>query len=135
MKDQSTSHKKTYRQSYNASVKYLNVSLPLKTHAALLLKAKQHNLAATTYFRNLALKAFYAELIAPPEIEQELHELTLLIRNIANNVNQMARYSNTVRKLIDEQKLLRELQQLELSIKNYTQNKLKDPHDHQINDP
>ena len=120
MNEQKKSAKKAYRKSYDATVKYINVSLPLTTHAAFLRKAKQHKLSVTTYFRNLALKAFHFELIASPQIEKDLHDLTLLIRNIANNINQIARHSNTVRKLISERELLRELHNLELSIKSYT---------------
>ena len=135
MNERKKKDKKTYRKNYDATVKYINISLPLTTHAAFLRKAKQHKLSLTTYFRNLALKAFHTELIASPQIEKDLHDLTLLIRNIANNINQIARHSNTVRKLINEQQLLRELHQLELSIKNYTQDKLRDNHDHQIYEP
>lgn len=135
MNEQKKTDQKTYRKNYDATVKYINVSLPLTTHAAFLRKAKQHKLSITTYFRNLALKAFHSELIASPQIEKDLHDLTLLIRNIANNINQIARHSNTVHKLINEQQLLRELHHLELSIKNYTQDKLRDNHDHQIYEP
>ena len=63
----------------------------------------------------------------PPAIEQELKELRLLMRNIANNVNQMARHSNTIRHVDDEQGLFKHLHLLEETILTYTRNRLRDP--------
>ena len=55
-------------------------------------------------------------------IENELHSLSLLIRNIANNVNQMAHYSNTLNYMVEEQNLLGHLQNLDSSLKNTVNN-------------
>ena len=61
----------------------------------------------------------------PTSIQEELQELRFLIRNIANNVNQMAWHSNRVKYVVDENKLFVELQKLQLLIAEYATGKLK----------
>ena len=58
-------------------------------------------------------------------IEKELHSLGLLVRNIANNVNQMAHHSNSLNYMIEEQNLLGYLQNLDESMKTTINNLTK----------
>ena len=62
----------------------------------------------------------------PTHLQEELKQLSLLVRNIANNMNQIARHSNRVGDLItdDEQSLLTHLKSLENEIYAYTRRKL-----------
>lgn len=46
-------------------------------------------------------------------IEEELNNVSLLIRNIANRVNQIAHRSNTLNVMVDEQGLLNHLKDLD----------------------
>lgn len=58
-------------------------------------------------------------------IENELHSLSLLVRNIANNVNQMAHHSNSLNFMVEEQNLLGYLQNLDESMKTTINNLTK----------
>jgi len=73
----------------------------------------------------MALAYSQQQTLTPNAVIEELKELKYLIRNIANNVNQMAHYSNTVHALVEENEFLAEIQKLESVVKDYTNNKLK----------
>lgn len=61
----------------------------------------------------------------PTSVQEELQELRFLIRNIANNVNQMAWHSNRVKYVVDENKIFLELQKLQSVIFEYATGKLR----------
>lgn len=94
--------------------------------------ALKENTKAGIVIRNMALAYLQGNRL--PEIgekkklesiENELHSLSLLIRNIANNVNQMAHHSNTLNYMIEEQNLLEYLQDLDKSMKETITNLTK----------
>jgi uncharacterized protein Yka (UPF0111/DUF47 family) len=64
------------------------------------------------------------KVFVPKEIEEELKELRFLIRNIANNVNQIAHHSNLVEKLVNENEFLMEIKKLEDAVFDYTKKRL-----------
>ena len=49
-------------------------------------------------------------------IRDELQEIKFLLRNVANNINQIAHYSNRVKHMIDENGLLLEVQKMEQAV-------------------
>ena len=69
--------------------------------------------------RNAALKS--------QAVEAELRELRFLISNIANNVNQMARHSNRLKHVTDENEVFQKLHELEQLVTDFTNNRLKQP--------
>ncbi|MEY8215298.1 MAG: hypothetical protein RPR97_12570 [Colwellia sp.] len=91
--------------------------------------ALKENTKAGVVIRNMALAYLQGNRL--PEvgekkklesIEKELHSLSLLMRNIANNVNQMAYHSNSLNYMVEEQDLLEYLRKLDDSIKNTVNN-------------
>ena len=123
-------HKK-YKRDYLKLNKALSVTIPIENYQELESRAKAWKMKPTTLFRELALSQLDEIGLVPEFIETELKELRFLILNIANNVNQMAHHSNTIRSLVDEKGLLRELRRLEESINDYTHDRLKKvTHDH-----
>ena len=52
-------------------------------------------------------------------VESELTKLTFLVRNIANNVNQIARHSNRVDSLVNEYELLEHLKALDQEVERF----------------
>jgi tRNA A37 threonylcarbamoyltransferase TsaD len=61
----------------------------------------------------------------PPELKEDLSTLTFLLRNVANNINQMAHISNATKQVVDDYKLFEYLKQMEDSIKRYVNTKIK----------
>jgi len=91
--------------------------------------ALKENTKAGIVIRNMALAYLQGnrlpsleEKLRLEKIETELHGLSLLVRNIANNVNQMAHHSNTLNYMIDEQHLLQHLQNLDKNVKDTIHN-------------
>lgn len=94
--------------------------------------ALKENTKAGVVIRNMALAYLQGNRL--PEvgekkrleaIENELHSLTLLVRNIANNVNQMAHYSHSLNQMIEEKELLEYLKKLDMSVKESISNLTK----------
>ena len=73
-----------------------------------------------TFVKSLLSSYLNNEPFIPHKLEQDLEALSKYIRNIANNVNEMAHYSHQLREMRDEQNLLLELQKLEKAVKSFT---------------
>lgn len=91
--------------------------------------ALKENTKAGIVIRNMALAYLQGNRLPSLEektkldtIEKEIHSLGLLVRNIANNVNQMAHHSNSLNYMIEEQNLLQYLQALDKNIKDTINN-------------
>ena len=91
--------------------------------------ALKENTKAGIVIRNMALAYLQGNRLPSLEektkldtIEKEVHSLGLLVRNIANNVNQMAHHSNSLNYMIEEQNLLQYLQTLDKNIKDTINN-------------
>lgn len=82
--------------------------------------SKKHNTKPTSFVKSILLAYINHQPLVPNNIENELKELSFLIRNIANNINQMAHHSHTLKHIKDEQGLLLQLQKLEDTIREHT---------------
>ena len=74
-------------------------------------------------------------LLSGVALAGELNQLKFLIRNIANNLNQIAHHTNTVKRAADAGHVFAELKRLELCVEEYTRGRLKARHDHQVDEP
>ncbi len=54
---------------------------------------------------------------APDEIAEQLADLERVIRTVANNVNQMARHSNRIAHVLDEQELFLHIHALQTELR------------------
>jgi len=124
MSDQDKEYHKAYRKEYAKKVKYVNVAVPLSSYNELEKLAKKEDTKVTTLLRNMSLAYMQQKVFVPKEIEDELKELRFLIRNIANNVNQIAHHSNLVEKLVNENEFLMEIKKLEDAVFDYTKKRL-----------
>lgn len=124
MSDADKEYHKAYRKEYAKQVKYVNVAVPLSSYNELEKLAKKENTKVTTLLRNMSLAYMQQKVFVPKEIEEELKELRFLIRNIANNVNQIAHHSNLVEKLVNENEFLMEIKKLEDAVFDYIKKRL-----------
>jgi hypothetical protein len=124
MSDQDKEYHKAYRKEYAKKVRYVNVAVPLSSYNELEKLAKKEDTKVTTLLRNMSLAYMQQKVFVPKEIEEELKELRFLIRNIANNVNQIAHHSNLVEKLVNENEFLMEIKKLEDAVFDYTKKRL-----------
>jgi len=116
---------KQYRQEYSKRVKYLNVSVPLKIYNEMLEIAEKEGTKVTKLFRDMAIAYMQQKTFVPKEVEEELKQLSLLIRNVANNVNQVAHHSNVMKGMVNENDLLAEIKKLDTMVHDYTLKKLR----------
>lgn len=124
-KAQAAAYQKRYQAKYRQQHKRVYITLSPQEYEALAVKAAQENTKLATLAKNMTFAYLQTERLVPESVEAELKELKFLIRNIANNVNQIAHYSHTVNQLVNEQDLLLELKHLEERVKQYTLGKLK----------
>ena len=120
---------KQYRQAYKAQARRLSVTLGRNTYDVLAARAKADGKRPATFARQALEAVASRSVLIPTSLEEELKAVSFLIRNIANNVNQMAHHSNLLRQLVDENALLEELRKLEDAVKSYTLNRLAKPDD------
>lgn len=116
---------KQYREEYSKRVKYLNISVPLKIYNEMLEIAEKEGTKVSKLFRDMAIAYMQQKTFVPKEVEEELKQVRLLIRNVANNVNQVAHHSNIMKGLVDENQLLAEIKKLESIVDDYTKKRLR----------
>ncbi len=119
------SYQKQYKKEYAKSHRQVSLSVTNTEYRDFQALAKREKTKVSTLIRNMALAYSQQETLMPKAILEELADLKYLIRNIANNVNQMAHYSNTVHSLVEENEFVAEIQKLEKVVKDYTENRLK----------
>tara|TARA_B100000780_G_scaffold278785_1_gene253676 strand:- start:662 stop:1072 length:411 start_codon:yes stop_codon:yes gene_type:complete len=123
MTEKRREYQQQYREQYKSQAKRVNLTFSQDEHCAFARAAKSENVKVTTYIKQLALAGLEEQAHIPEEIKAELKTLRFAIHNIANNVNQIAHYSNTVRNMTmsDENNLLQYLKQLDDVIQSYTE--------------
>ena len=60
-------------------------------------------------------------------MQDQLCELTFLLSNVANNMNQMAHHSNRLREVFDEQGVMNAFGQMEAMLHNFVSQRLSAP--------
>ena len=132
MDDKRKAYFKDYREKYKSQVKRVNLTLTRDEYKQFSQAAKTENENVTAFIKALALSSLENRSHMPNDLKQELATLRFAIRNIANNVNQIAHYSNTIRAMTmaDENNILQYLKQLEDVIELYSEGQLtKKSHD------
>ena len=110
-----TQYQQAYHQDYQDKRKRINLVVTHAEHRALSAGAQAVGMKLAAYVKRLAFAAHTgsaAELI-PEDVLARLDELERLIRNVANNVNQMARHSNVIEEVLDEHEVLGHILTLE----------------------
>ena len=119
MTDKNT-YQREYRQTYKDQAKRVNLTFSLPEISDLEDAAKSSGIPLSTLVKKLALQAFNQQSLSvlPEEVEERLADLDRLIRNIANNVNQMAHLSNRIERVLDEQEVFLHLSSLEKELRS-----------------
>jgi hypothetical protein len=112
-------YQKEYQKNYTKTNKRVSLVFNEKEYKKLLKLSEKYKTKPATFLKKTFTSFVKKEPILPPKLEKDIKGLTFLVSNIANNVNQMAFYSHTLRMMRDEQGLLLELQKLEKSVKEF----------------
>lgn len=113
-------YQKDYRQKYKAQAKRVNLTFGLSEFHSIGRAAQSSGEPVSAYVKRMALAAHGSHTTAsvPEEVLEELADLSRVIRTIANNVNQMARHSNRIGQVLDEQEVFLHIQSLEAELKD-----------------
>jgi Bacterial mobilisation protein (MobC) len=121
---QNSDQRKAYLQSYQANTHRVAITLTPTEYAELEKRAKVEGVKPTTLVKNMAIAYHQSQQIPQEPILKELQELRFLLRNAANNINQIAHHSNTVGRLVDENGFLDEVRKMETTITDFVSARL-----------
>ncbi len=119
MSDKRSDYQRDYQKQYQARTKRVNLVLSASEHASVKKSAAASGEALATYVKRRTLEAHHGQLDAsvPEELLEQLADLDRVIRTIANNVNQMARHSNRIAHVLDEQEVFMNIHLLQAELK------------------
>tara|TARA_B100001063_G_C16307348_1_gene331257 strand:- start:93 stop:491 length:399 start_codon:yes stop_codon:yes gene_type:complete len=123
-------YQKEYLKDYRKDKKRVEFQLPLSEYCEFEKIAVKEGISPNSCIKNMALAYRQQKYMVPREVSDRLDRLSFLVRNIANNVNQVAHRSNTLNAMVEEHDLLMELKKLDDMVKDFTLNKLKDYDDY-----
>lgn len=107
-------YQKQYRQEYKDHAKRVNLTFTLSEYRSLARAASACGLPVASYVKRSAVQTHHGgSREAPEALAEQLAELDRVIRTIANNVNQMARHSNRIAHVLDEQEVFLHIQTLQ----------------------
>ena len=110
-------YQRQYRQEYKAHAKRVNLTFSLPEYRLIARAAKARGLAVSAYVKRFALQTHHNDRHEAPEaLAEQLADLDRVIRTIANNVNQMARHSNRIAHVLDEQEVFLHIHALQLEL-------------------
>ncbi len=110
---------KTYQENYKGKVKRVKLTFSLEEFGEVEALANSLDIKPSILIRRLALATIRGNKFLDTEAKQELRNLHYLVSNIANNVNQLARHSNTLKRVVDDNQVLLELKELNSLIQGY----------------
>lgn len=127
MPSNSKEYQRQYRAKHRKTRKEVSVSLPISLHREFSSFAKKQNMSLARLMREATDLQIRGAAFKSQAVEVELKELRFLISNIANNVNQMARHSNRIKQVTDENEVFQKLHDLEQLVTNFTNSRLQRP--------
>jgi hypothetical protein len=104
-KQRQAEYLRQYKKEHPPVGKRVNITLSESEYARLVEVASESGERPTTFLRNVALAALEGRRVLAKEEEAKVDEFVRVVRGIANNLNQMARYSNTMRGMLDEREV------------------------------
>lgn len=110
-------YQRDYRQQYKDHAKRVNLTFSLAEYRGIARSAKNAGSPVAAYVKRLALETHEGRSSAPEELAEQLADLERVIRSIANNVNQMARHSNRIAHVLDEQEVFLHIHALQTELK------------------
>jgi len=119
--------RRAYEKDYWQKHRQITVTVPLAKYNKLKKRADtggrkvgQQMLAQSDSYEQ-------GDYLPPKIVEGRLQEISLLLRNIANNINQIAKHSNTFRRVIGQKQIIQMLQRLEIETETLIRKAWKPP--------
>ena len=87
--------------------------------------ARAEGIKPTKLLHDIAFSAFDRSLYVPADLKAQMRELNFLVFNIANNINQIAHWSNSHAQPADYRRVLAHIETLHQHVVAFTQGRLK----------
>lgn len=113
--------RKRYLDEYIDKRKRINISLSADEYSKISYLADLNNTKPTSFITQLVQHHLNKSPFISSQLQDEIKEMKFLLRNVANNINQIAHRSNTLKVMVDERDLLMELKKLEDGIASFIQ--------------
>ena len=110
---------KSYYKARKEKTKRVNLTLSNTEYKAFKDLANSESLPVASLIKKLSLAYKNNLKYVSTDSEGDLKELVFLIRNIANNLNQLAFSNNALGAMVDKFEVLAHIQELETSIKDF----------------
>ena len=113
--------RKRYLDEYIDKRKRINISLSADEYSKISYLADLNNTKPTSFITQLVQHHLNKSPFISSQLQDEIKDMKFLLRNVANNINQIAHRSNTLKVMVDERDLLMELKKLEDGIASFIQ--------------
>ena len=114
---------KNRREQRKNTHKRVEISLTMDEYRAFEKIAYKEDISVSKVISNMAIAYRDTRYFVPKEVTESLSEFSRIIRGIANNINQIARTSNTFQN-IDQNVLFQHLKSLDDKVQDYVKGKL-----------
>lgn len=122
--DERKAYLKEYRKEYKTRVKRVEVSFTKEEYDQLKAVADHEGIKVSQLVAE-EMQGFITDTQRIPKpIQDEQQEIRFLLRNVANNINQVSHYSPTLKAMIDQGLLLR-VKAMEDLIDNFTEERVR----------
>ena len=111
--------RKQYLDDYIDQRKRINISLSAEEFIKVSYLADHNQMKPTSFITQLVQHHLNKSPFISSQLQDEIKEMKYLLRNIANNINQISHRSNTLKVMVDERDLLMELKKLEDGIATF----------------
>ncbi|MFU2511217.1 plasmid mobilization relaxosome protein MobC [Pseudoalteromonas sp. ASV78] len=111
--------RKQYLDDYVDQRKRINISLSADEFTKVSYLADLNHTKPTSFIAQLVQHHLNKSPFISSQLQDEIKEMKYLLRNVANNINQIAHRSNTLKVMVDERDLLMELKKLEDGIATF----------------
>ncbi|HHH14307.1 MAG TPA: MobC family plasmid mobilization relaxosome protein [candidate division WWE3 bacterium] len=116
---------KKYREENKRKTKRVSVTLSLDEFKQLEQMAKVEKIKPTTLLKKLAFSSMNKKADFPLDVSADFGDLVHILRGVANNINQMAKHSNTIKRVADESRLFTLLKSIEDENRKFLESKMK----------
>ena len=117
---------KKYREKNKGKTKRVSVTLSLSEFKELEKMAKVEKTKPTTLLKKLAFSNINKKVDFPLDVSADFSDLVHILRGVANNINQMARHSNIIKRVADESRLFAMLKEIEDKNRKFLEGKMKE---------
>lgn len=117
--------RKRYLDEYIDKRKRVNISLSADEYSKISYLADLNNTKPTSFITQLVQHHLNKSPFISSQLQDEIKDMKFLLRNVANNINQIAHRSNTLKVMVDERDLLMELKKLEDGIASFIQKEVE----------